>query len=134
MRMPQGAEAVGGDEFTQATLAGGQVLFLVMSWIHAMREHGRMVRAALGRLGLEEKVNLRQTSDTTCDKLATVLATILGLRVSHWRAISRWSEGPGTLARWECGEQAPRLDFAERIKEFLAISEVPSLSTNAGIA
>jgi len=26
------------------------------------------------------------------------------------------------------------LDFAERIKEFLAISEVPSLSTNAGIA
>jgi transcriptional regulator with XRE-family HTH domain len=58
----------------------------------------------------------------------------LGLGVSHWRAISRWSEDPGTLARWECGEQAPRLDFAERIKEFLAISEVPSLSTNAGIA
>lgn len=64
VRMPQGAEAVGSDEFTQATLAwrlatpaGGQVLFLGMSWIHAMRQHGRMVRAALGRLGLEEKVS-----------------------------------------------------------------------------
>ena len=55
---------VGSDEFTQATLAwrlatpaGGQELFLGMSWIHAMREHGRTVRAALGPLGLEEKVN-----------------------------------------------------------------------------
>ncbi len=64
VRLPPGAEAVGTDEFTRATLAwrlstpaGGQVLFLGMSWIHAMREHGRMVRAALGQLGLEEKVS-----------------------------------------------------------------------------
>jgi len=58
--------------------------------------------------------------------------TALGL--SQKRAALDLGVDPGTLARWERGERAPRLDFEERIREFLAISEEPSLPISARIA
>ncbi len=62
-RLPAGAEIVGRDEHSGRTLAwqlglpgGGQALFLGFRWLHAMREHERMLASLMRRLGLIQKV------------------------------------------------------------------------------
>lgn len=61
--LPAGAKALGRDEHTDSVLAwelatpgGGMAIFLGFRWLHAMREHSRMMEALLGRLGLERRV------------------------------------------------------------------------------
>ncbi len=60
---PPGAEIVGRDELTGSVIAwsrktdtGGEAVFLGFRWLEAMREHERMLKALLERLGLNQKV------------------------------------------------------------------------------
>jgi len=62
-RLPAGAQAIGKDEVTGRILAwelttegGGRAIFLGFRWLHAMREHSRMLERLMARLGLERRV------------------------------------------------------------------------------
>jgi len=57
--IPQGAKIIGHDRLSGRTVAwewerpaGGQVMFLGLSWIHAVNEHTRMFRSLLRRMGV----------------------------------------------------------------------------------
>jgi beta-galactosidase len=62
-KLPRGAEVVGTDEVSGLPIAwemktrgGGRALVLGFRWMQAMREHERMLRALLERLGLTPRV------------------------------------------------------------------------------
>ncbi len=61
--LPAGAQAIGKDESTRRILAwesstegGGRATFLGFRWLHAMREHSRMLESLMALLGLERRV------------------------------------------------------------------------------
>lgn len=61
--LPAAARALGKDEHTGRVLAwelttpgGGQAIFLGFRWLHAMREHTRMLESLMVRLGLARRV------------------------------------------------------------------------------
>jgi hypothetical protein len=61
--IPAGAQVVGRDERSGAAIAwelgvtgGGMATVLGLQWLHAMREHERMLAWLLGRLGLRRRV------------------------------------------------------------------------------
>ena len=61
--LPTGAEVVGTDEITGRAIAwekrlagGGRVVFLGLRWQHSNNEQAAVLRALLGRLGLEPRV------------------------------------------------------------------------------
>ena len=56
--LPAGAEVVGIDEFTGTPVAWqrGGAIVLGLRWLHAMREHERLLVALLARLGLRQRV------------------------------------------------------------------------------
>ncbi|MGE5224955.1 MAG: beta-galactosidase [Omnitrophica WOR_2 bacterium] len=62
-RLPRQAQVTGIDELSRQVISwkyrtegGGEVIFLGMSWEHAMREHERMLVALLKQLGLRQIV------------------------------------------------------------------------------
>jgi beta-galactosidase len=63
-RVPPGAEVIGIDEFAGQPLAltiltegGGQALLLGLQWVQSMREHERMFRGLLQRLGIVQAIH-----------------------------------------------------------------------------
>ncbi len=61
--LPDGAEALGRDEFSGKIIAwekslpgGGKALVLGLTWIHSMHEHTRLLTDLLERLGLERVI------------------------------------------------------------------------------
>ena len=62
-RLPEKALAIGVDEMTGNTIAwtlktgnGGEAIFLGFRWVHAMREHDRMMTALMRHLAVTQKV------------------------------------------------------------------------------
>jgi beta-galactosidase len=67
--LPAGAQAIGKDEVTGRILAWesttegrGRAILLGFRWLHAMREHSRMLEALMARLGLERRVECSNPS------------------------------------------------------------------------
>lgn len=62
-KLPEKGRSIGVDETTRDTIAwtletgnGGQAIFLGFSWVHAMREHDRMITALMSDLKVTQKV------------------------------------------------------------------------------
>ena len=113
--LPAGAEVVGADEVSGRALAWevrtrgeGQALFLGFRWLHAMREHERMLQSLLQRLGLVRKVactnpNLWTSLRTTTGdrSLLFVLNLLSQPFAAEITCRPAWSEAPIDLGRVE---------------------------------
>ncbi len=91
-QLPADAEVLGVDEFSGQTVAwrrpfpgGGEAIVLGQRWMHAMREHERMLHALLGRLGGRQRVtcsnpNVWTSLWTDGERAALFLMNLLSAR------------------------------------------------------